>query len=170
MMMVPSKTRYHFPGATCLHPFPSLTFFATPDWALPHHGVGCDLSKLAQESGVAFSALNQKCHWDDIMYATEELDTSFWFEDKERERRKNLLKLLIRAVLAYEVLPGVVDVVALGENITYATKLTIPGVLDGQPLRIRVEQRLLPPSTNINFYSKVVYPDVKASNGSSFDP
>lgn len=149
--------------------FPSVTFFATPDWALPGHG--CDkLSQIDQvtEDNVASFALIQNCHWGDVMSAVEDLDTSLLLDDKKKERRKKLFKLLVRAILAYEVLPEAFDICSLGDNSTYATKLAIPGVLEGQPLRLRVEQGMLPPSTRINFYSKVVYPDVKASNGGFF--
>lgn len=155
-----------FSGAADFHSLPSLTFFATPDWALPRHDIGCDLSQLDHEQNhAAYATLGQNCHWDSLMSGAEELDNSFWLGGRERERRKKMLKLLIRAVLSYEVLPGAIDVYSLGNNITYATKLTIPGFLYGQPLRVRVKQKLLPPSTNINFYSKVVYPNVQASNG-----
>ncbi|KAF9452809.1 FAS1 domain-containing protein [Macrolepiota fuliginosa MF-IS2] len=94
----------------------------------------------------------------------EGLDSSLLFDDKE-ECRKKFFRRLVRAILAYESLPEATDIYSLGENSTYATKLAIPGVLEGQALRMRVEQKLLPPSTTVNFYAKVVYPDVKASNG-----
>lgn len=150
----------------------SLTFFATPDWALGHHehqnDFGCDnlfdIDHMA-EKDVASFAVTHRCHWNDVIAAVDDIDSSSLLDDKKKERRKKLLKLLVRAILAYECLPEAMDIYSLGDNNTYSTKLAIPGVLEGQPLRIRVEQKILPPSTSLNFYSKVVYPDVRASNG-----
>jgi hypothetical protein len=109
--------------------------------------------------------LAQGCHWSHVLAANDQLDALPLMDDKKKERRKKFLKRLVQAILAYEALPEAVDSHSLGDNTTYATKLVIPGVLEGQPLRVRVAQRLLPPSTTINFFSKVVHPDVKATNG-----
>ncbi|KXN90455.1 Stabilin-2 [Leucoagaricus sp. SymC.cos] len=146
------------------------TFFATPDWALSREKGNCDDADLSEgdhmsEDDATSFALVQGCHWSDVLTMSERLDTAYLRDDDKRERRKKFLKRLIQASLAYEALPDAVDSFSLGDNTTYASKLAIPGVLDGQPLRVRVEQRLLPPSTTINFYSKVVYSDVKATNG-----
>ncbi|KAJ3556430.1 hypothetical protein NP233_g11982 [Leucocoprinus birnbaumii] len=146
------------------------TFFATPDWALSRGKGDCSfLSNLDSytESDIAPLILSQGCHWYDALRASEQLDSVFNFfdDDDKKERRKKFLKKLVQAILAYEAIPEAVDSFSLGDNQTYPTVLTIPGVLESQPLRVRVGQRLFPPSTSINFLSKVVYPDVKATNG-----
>ncbi|KAF5358121.1 hypothetical protein D9756_001768 [Leucocoprinus leucothites] len=144
------------------------TFFATPDWAIPRGEGDCEnLANVDQFTDIddASLVLAQGCHWHDALAAAEQLDAYPLLDDKKKERRKKFLKRLVQAILAYEALPEAIDSFSLGDNQTYATKLAIPGVLAGQPLRVRVEQKLLPPSTSVNFLSKVIYPDVKASNG-----
>jgi len=144
------------------------TFFATPDWAVPHGSGSCnnlvDNERLLNDSSVSL-LLADGCHWHDVLSAADQLDASPFLDDKNKERRIRFFKHLVQAILAYEALPKAIDSFSLGDHQTYPTKLAIPGVLDGQPLRVRVAQRLLPPSTSVNFVSKVIYPDVKASNG-----
>jgi hypothetical protein len=115
------------------------------------------LDHLNEEDMAAF-AISHRCHWDDVMATAEDPDDT-------NERRIKLLKLLIRAVLAYECLPEALGVYSLGDNATYPTTLAIPSIRGGEPLRVRVEQRILPPSTSVNFYSKIVDSNLKASNG-----
>jgi hypothetical protein len=145
----------------------SFTFFATPDWAVSREEGDCDklaeVDRLSDNEATSLVAA-QGCHWYDVLSAAEQLDASPLLDDK-KERRKKFLKHLVQAILAYDALPETIDSFSLGDNTTYATKLAIPGVLEGQPLRVRVGQKLLPPSTNINFFSKIIHPDVKASNG-----
>jgi len=144
------------------------TFFATPDWAVPHGSGGCnnlvDNERLFDDNSASL-LLAQGCHWHDVLSAADQLAAYPLLDDKDKERRMRFFKHLVQAILAYEALPEAIDSFSLGDHQTYATKLAIPGILEGQPLRVRVEQRLLPPSTSVNFLSKVIYPDVKASNG-----
>lgn len=100
-----------------------------------------------------------------MLSAADQLDAYPFLLDEKKERRTKFFKHLVQAILAYEALPEAIDSFSLGDHQTYPTKLAIPGVLEGQPLRVRVEQRLLPPSTSVNFVSKIVYPDIQASNG-----
>lgn len=88
-------------------------------------------------------------------------------DDDDKEKRKEMLKRLLRAILAYHVIPRNLDSVALGENTTYPSTLTIPGAVGGEPQRLRVQQNPLPPATTINFYSKVIRANTRASNGLS---
>lgn len=100
-----------------------------------------------------------------MLSAADQLDAYPFLLDEKKECHKKFFKHLVQAILAYEALPEAIDSFSLGDHQTYPTKLAIPGVLEGQPLRVRVEQRLLPPSTSVNFVSKIVYPDIQASNG-----
>jgi hypothetical protein len=116
------------------------------------------------EAEVMSFAISHRCHWNDVMAAADELDGSSLFDDK-KERRKKLFKLLIHAALAYESLPEGLDIYTLGQNATFPTYLSSPSFREGEHLRVRVQQRMLPPSTNINFYSKIVDSNLRASNG-----
>jgi len=147
------------------------TFFATPDWAVPHGSGNCnnlvDNERLSDDNSISVLLANG-CHWHDALSAADQLDAYPFLDDKDKERRIRFFKHLVQAILAYEAVPEAIDSFSLGDHQTYPTKLAIPGVLEGQPLRLRVEQKLFPPSTSVNFVSKVVYPDVKASNGMSY--
>ncbi|EKM82879.1 hypothetical protein AGABI1DRAFT_68913 [Agaricus bisporus var. burnettii JB137-S8] len=147
----------------------NVTFFATPDWALTHHGHHGHCSDLStfdhmKEEDVAAFAISHRCHWVDVMTAAQDLHGPGLLDDK-KERRKKILKLLIHAILAYECMPEALSVYSLGINATYSSKLAIPGIRGGERLRIRVEQNIFPPSTSINFYSKIVESDIQTSNG-----
>lgn len=83
----------------------------------------------------------------------------------DKEKRKKIFKIILRAILSYHILPDGYDIAELTKNATYPTKLQIHDVLDGEPLRLRVSRNVLPPSVHINFYARVLHPDVKASNG-----
>lgn len=163
---------------SAIHPFfclsscsrsASVTFFATPDWALTHHGHHGHCSDLStfdhmKEEDVAAFAVSHRCHWDDVMTAAEDLHGPGLLDDK-KERRKKILKLLIHAILAYECMPEALSIYSLGITATYSSKLAIPGIRGGERLRIRLEQNIFPPSTSINFYSKIVESDIQTSNG-----
>lgn len=87
-------------------------------------------------------------------------------DDEDKERRKKFIRILVRAVLSYHIIPQSIDATQLVQNTTYPTNLTIPdSALDKESLRIRVSTKLLPPSVRINFFSTVIKPDVKAKNG-----
>ena len=77
-----------------------------------------------------------------MLSAADQLDAYPFLDDKNKERRKRFFKHLVKAILAYEAVPEAIDSFSLGDHQTYPTKLAIPGVLDGQPLRVRVAQRL----------------------------
>lgn len=90
-------------------------------------------------------------------------------DDEDKDKCKRVLKLILKAILQYHIIPDQpYDVAQLARNTTYPTNLVVPGALDGKPLRLRVSRNILPPSTSINFYTKIRRPDVKATNGNDF--
>jgi len=87
-------------------------------------------------------------------------------DEEDHEKKKRILKVILRVILEYHIIPtAAYDIITLGHNSTYPTSLVVPGVLDSQPQRLRVKQTIIPPLTFINFYAKVIKPNVKASNG-----
>lgn len=86
----------------------------------------------------------------------------------DHERRKKILRAILRSILNYHIVPATAyDIAGLGRNTTYLTRLKISGTYGGQPLRLRVSQNAIPPSTHINFFSSIVRPNVEATNGDS---
>ncbi|KIM49039.1 hypothetical protein M413DRAFT_59534 [Hebeloma cylindrosporum] len=84
----------------------------------------------------------------------------------DHERRKKILKTILRSILNYHIIPATAyDVAGLGRNTTYPTGLKISGTYGGQPLRLRVSQNAIPPSTHINIVSSIVRPNIEATNG-----
>jgi hypothetical protein len=89
-------------------------------------------------------------------------------DSPDHERRKEILRNILRSILSYHMVPATAyDVSGLGRNTTYPTRLKISGTYGGQPLRLRVSQNAIPPSTHINFFSSIVRPSVEATNGDS---
>lgn len=148
----------------------SITFFAPPNRALraphrkPEGRLPIFFSTEASEA-LAVPYLSHTCDLGEAISALEFLEASTTPSDKDHDRHKGIFKTIIRALLAYHILPDSNDVVSLGRNTTFSTNLTIPGAQGGNPLRLRVEQTLLPPMTTLNLFTKVVRPNVKASNG-----
>lgn len=133
----------------------SITFFATPDEALrcPHH----DKATGEDEYDLITSKLSGLC---DAHHAIENLETL------DLPEKKKFLKKVIRAVLLYHILPSSLNSVALTNNNTFATKLILPDSLDQRPLRIRVVTKgFVPPIAIINFHSRVIQPNIPATNG-----
>lgn len=121
----------------------------------PHHA---EVDALVETSGA--------CSLSEVISLVEELEISSLDNKVDKKKHKKILIWILRAILAYHILPAPLDVNKLSENTTYATNLTLPdGSLDGQPLRIRVDRSLLPPSTKINLLTKVVRPNIGSVNG-----
>jgi hypothetical protein len=148
----------------------SVTFFAPDDKALRHPEKLCCASEiLFNSSAVPAYDLG------DVLSGLEELDQASSAShgendgegggEDEKERKRRFLKLLLRAILKYHILPRRLDVVSLGDKMTHPTHLTIDEALGGNPQRIRTQRKFLPPILVVNLYSHVVRPDMKASNG-----
>lgn len=99
----------------------------------------------------------------DFVAEVEDIEASY---GDDKDHRKKFIEVIVRAILAYHILPQGFELDQLTQNTTFATNLTIPdGALDQEPLRIRVGVKAIPPSVNINLFSTVVKPDLRTKNG-----
>jgi hypothetical protein len=162
----------------------SVTFFAPPDKVLrrprekscPHNMCFPDLStqitsfsRLETVSELDIPAMiSEYGDFREAIRAMEELESMDRVREPDDEKRRKIIKAVIRAILLYHILPGVYNLERLGENMTYATNLTVGGALDDQALRLRISQSVIPPATKINFFTRITHPDIKALNGMSF--
>src|SRR6266446_2433881 len=150
--------------------FSSITFFATPDRALRRHG-----HHFPHKNHSGVPSIDQISHnpnfdetisitgFRDFPKALEMLDEIKFSRSNSpnHERWKKILKIILRAILSYHMVPATAyDLTGLRSNTTYATGLTISGTYSGQPLRLRVSQSIIPPSTHINFFTRIVRPNV----------
>ncbi|PFH47684.1 hypothetical protein AMATHDRAFT_151549 [Amanita thiersii Skay4041] len=139
-----------------------LTFFA------PHNKA---LRAPNKESSRALFFVDETAPVDTYDFETtlselEDLDCQFESPlGDDREERKRFLKKILRAILEYHILPRRLDVVALSDKTTHPTNLSFKGAMGGRPVRIRTEQKSIPPILVLNLYSHVVRPDMEASNG-----
>ncbi|TFK42817.1 FAS1 domain-containing protein [Crucibulum laeve] len=143
-----------------------ITFFAIPDEALRPHRKRIKDSDDCEDSlePLQTSFIGEPQTLADNLLTLEEIELSS-LDEPDKEKRKRAIKAIIRAVLAYHILPDPHDIISLGENNTFATNLTVDGALDSQPLRLRVSQSVIPPLTFINLFTKVTRPNIKTSNG-----
>ncbi|KAF5324822.1 hypothetical protein D9611_004463 [Ephemerocybe angulata] len=88
-------------------------------------------------------------------------------DDDERKRRRKVIKYIVNAVLQYHVLPFEAKADGLLENNTYPTHLKVPHAMGGHHQRVRVSHKYKKHKvkTFLNHHSKIVVPDVQASNG-----
>ncbi len=90
-------------------------------------------------------------------------------DDKDKERRRRILAKIIDAVISYHLVDSDEPLTGreLADNSSVATHLHTDWkkLNDGQHWRVKVNQKLLPPGLELNYYSRVVRPDVEASNG-----
>lgn len=151
--------------------FPSLSFFAVPDSALPHHKHEVALNEFPPvfaDDIYETPYLPGPTNLQEALRLLEDLNFSSKSvtDEKDHEKRKKVLKIILRAILEYHIIPtAAYDIITLGHNSTYPTSLVVPGILGSQPQRLRVKQAIIPSLTFINFYVKVIRPNVKASNG-----
>ncbi|KAG1904036.1 FAS1 domain-containing protein [Suillus fuscotomentosus] len=119
-------------------PAASITFFAVPNTGIPHrqpsHGDDdnhqLDFASLAPKRGDEPDITYDLGH---LVLQVEELDNI----PESRTCR------IIRAILAYHILPKKLDSTALVQNSTYATNLTLnDGSMDYQPLRLSVQSTI----------------------------
>lgn len=150
-------------------PAASITFFAVPNTGIPHrqpsHGDDdnhqLDFASLAPKRGDEPDITYDLGH---LVLQVEELDNIP--ESRDKDHRKEALARIIRAILAYHILPKKLDSTALVQNSTYATNLTLnDGSMDYQPLRLSVQSTIVPPRLRINTVVDVIKRDTEASNG-----
>ncbi|KAF5330776.1 hypothetical protein D9619_005655 [Psilocybe cf. subviscida] len=158
-----------------------VTFFAPPDKVLrrPREKIcshGICLPDLSTPS-MPFSNLDTVSEFDvpaliseygnfgEAIRAMEELESMDRVREPDDDKRKKIIKAVIRAILRYHILPGVFNLERFGENLTYGTNLTVRGALDDQALRLRISRSVIPPATKINFFTRITRPDIKALNG-----
>ncbi|TDL27095.1 FAS1 domain-containing protein [Rickenella mellea] len=138
----------------------SLTFFAPPNHAIPrpprHRKPESDDAPSMQYCG---GSPQIESSLVDLVCEAESLE---FMEDKpDPDKRKEILKKILTAVLSYHAIYQRLDAPALTENVTYATALRgFNGSLDGEYLRVRIGQRPL----NVNLYAKIIHA-VNATNG-----
>lgn len=115
-----------------------------------------------------FDPVNYITGFKDVIIAFDLLDNldSLSLEEGKHSKWKKLLKLILRAILNYHIIPtSGYDTNDLGRNLTYPTNLAIDGVFGNEALRLRVTQTYIPPATKINFFKRISEPNVKATNG-----
>jgi len=154
----------------------SATFFAPSDKSLCRPGHG---HRVPHKNRSEVSSINHNANFDETKCITEFPDLPRALEmldeiklsapdSPDHERRKKILRTVLRSILSYHIVPATAyDVAGLRRNTTYPTGLKIPGTYGGQPLRLRVSQSAIPPSTHINFFSSIVRANVAATNGDS---
>lgn len=144
----------------------SITFFAVPNSGIPHppkhrHDDDFDYMSIAPKRGDERDIAHDL---GNLVLQIEELDGIP--ESRDKDHRKEALGRIIRAILAYHILPEKLDSAALVENSTYATNLTLKdGSMDYQPLRLSVQSTVIPPRLRINKVVDVIKRDTEASNG-----
>lgn len=158
-----------------------LTIFAPVNVPRKHHHDE-DAASLHAASGShsASSLMQSTSSWTLLQEHISEYEAAAFdvlnSDDDDKERRRKRLAHFIDAVLRYHLVDAHEPVFAraLADNSTVGTQLAIRGkgaqyvgnLNDGLPLRVRVGKSLLPrPGVYLNFYSRVIYPDVKLSNG-----
>ena len=137
----------------------------------PHHGDhGHDHADLASRFSTATNGEDVWAKVDALIKVYESI-VVITDDDKDRkERHRKILTHIIDAVISYHVVDSPVSLTGrqMADNSTVATKLKTNWrkLNDEQPWRVKVSGQLLPfPSLKLNYYSTVVKPDVKASNG-----
>ncbi|EST05158.1 FAS1 domain protein [Kalmanozyma brasiliensis GHG001] len=154
----------------------NLTFFAPLNWH--HHRDGGDDDKDAF-SDLSFGPASMQ-EWGRIQkqiadyerdYSAESSDHDDDDDDKEKKRRRELIRHLIDAAALYHLVRSdtVLDAKAIADNSSVATLLNTGkshANNDGTDWRVRTGKSLLPlPAVYLNFYSRIVKPDIRTSNG-----
>ena len=90
-------------------------------------------------------------------------------DDGDKERRREIIKKIVTAVLKYHIIPSVLPTAELSRNNTWATELSPhDGSFDGEAFRIRIAPtptKLIPLSLSVNLISTIVKPNTFTSNG-----
>jgi hypothetical protein len=149
--------------------YSSITFFAVPNRALRpsehRKRQSRNITSLSMDDPTALFEAYSSYDLSEIVAEIEELEHTL-MDNPDQERRKKFIRILVKAILHYHIIPKGTDVVSLTHNTTYATNLVLSdNALDKQALRVRVSTKLIPPSIQINFFSTVVRPNIGAKNG-----
>jgi hypothetical protein len=144
-----------------------VTFFAVPNFALKPHGERLrDTLDNVMAFGDDLSGDFQQHDLPHLFLALEALEATT--DDPDKDRRKEILKKIITAILKYHIIPQSLDAQTLAKNHTYPTKLTLPDTSsDPRPQRLRVGSSFLP-LLRVNFFSRVIKPDLRATNGNTY--
>jgi uncharacterized surface protein with fasciclin (FAS1) repeats len=143
----------------------NITFFALPDAAFPKHHER-NITRY-QDLATALPGSGEELLFD----LSETLDSFENDQDNEddddkKKKWREIIRKIIGGVITYHVLPQELDFPKILVNSTYATNLTLgDGSLDGEPLRIHVGQKIVPPAIVINYLSYVIGHQNLTSNG-----
>ncbi|KAI0075460.1 FAS1 domain-containing protein [Panus rudis PR-1116 ss-1] len=139
----------------------SVTFFAVPNWALRPPKRPKDDDELERVLARAQGSDDLLDNFAVLEGVAQALATD---QGKDDEHKKEILKKIVRAVLSYHILPSTLSVEDLAKNSTYETALKKnDGSFDGEVLRVRSVSFFK--AVFINFFSRIVEPDIKALNG-----
>lgn len=146
----------------------SVSFFAVPNWGLRPPG---DHKKgphppEEDEEHIISEILSKPTESERFASLEGLLDRS----DDDNDHKKEVIKSIIRAVLSYHILPAALPAAELAKNLTHPTSLKLKdGSLDGQALRVRIAvvPKPLRPAIFVNYFAKVIVPDIKAKNGAN---
>ncbi|CAL1703927.1 unnamed protein product [Somion occarium] len=154
-------------------PKASLTFFAPPNRALRppkhhhhhhHHDKELDWGYMIERAAEPSTDLLEDIPLLEAIADTHQLD-----KDHDEDKKKEIFKKIVTAILSYHILPTSFLADDLAKNSTFATHLTLPdSSLDGKPQRIRVSaipRLIFPPGLAVNLRSRIIVADVKAANG-----
>ena len=183
-----------------------ITFFAVPDSALRphhdddddddghkrkhrhhHHGKHNALFDLAlgDDIGLEVSLLGGSAGLNGAVKFIEHIESNPRFlddDDPGHERRKEIYRQIVKAILNYHVLPfGAYNVASLAHNTTWATNFVVPKLYGGHEQRIQVTEHYEKVETDkkkkkkkkvkedlvtrINLYAKIDEADTKTENG-----
>ncbi|KAJ2916050.1 hypothetical protein MD484_g4399, partial [Candolleomyces efflorescens] len=161
-----------------------ITFFAVPDKALRHghrpelqgerdYGHILELALAGTDvhpSEVTAIFGGAVLDFATVVSAIDRVDDKFLDgddDDPDNDRRREIVRVFVNALLQYHVLPFEHDLISLLPNTTYPTHLRVPEALGGHAQRIHVGHKFKRKSfhTFVNHVSKVVAGDVRARNG-----
>jgi uncharacterized surface protein with fasciclin (FAS1) repeats len=145
-----------------------LTFFAPPDAVLrrkhrrhrPPH-----LQSSALWDAMTADPLSILEHVD-LGSSIDLMDNVDLSDDgTDPEKRKKIIKFILHVVLSYHLLDSEYDIEKLAANNTLPSHLKFHHLFEQQPIRLRVSKTLIPPITSINFFSKIFFANISATNG-----
>ncbi|SJX63091.1 uncharacterized protein SRS1_13917 [Sporisorium reilianum f. sp. reilianum] len=154
-----------------------LTLFAPLNWHHHRDGGDHDGDKEAFQDLTFGPASIQE--WNNIQKHIADYERDFGLhsaqdddkDEDEKKRRRELLRHLIDATALYHLVRSdtVLDAKAIADNSSVATWLNTGkshATNDGTDWRVRTGKSLLPlPAIYLNFYSRVVKPDIRTKNG-----
>ncbi|KAI0781244.1 hypothetical protein BD413DRAFT_25060 [Trametes elegans] len=147
----------------------NVTFFAVPDWALPHPPPHKHTDEEELLASIISATEDQSQNGLlDVLTAAEGLIELHDHGNDDEDKKKSFFKAILKAIFQYETLPTALPSSELVKNVTFATSFSLPdGSLDGQPHRLRVlaGPGFFAPHLAVNIVSKVIRPDIQTQNG-----